>query len=297
MSLWLLHSCGREQEGMVWALGNKEFSIGRKSTCSLHYRNPSLSAVHCRFSRPAGDAQSLLVEDCSSNGTYLNGRLLDKGERAVLGDGDVVALLKPRTQRYVPRFMYRIGLSGAGAPAHASGGLSCSLDDEEPAILPYFDEGLGSVVTDDGFSSDAGSEASGAGDESGHESGEDVQRAGAAWSRSWKGKRAVRCAKITKKEQRRRRRDGRGEAEAKQELMARRSPDRAHADGGLADAEAGRAAPPLTPRSGEAGPFLGLGPRLAALAAPLTGPLRQHARTLLLCVLGACVLIELRHAA
>ena len=99
--------------------GRETYTVGRKPSCNLVLSDSRVSGLHATFSKQ--EAGRIAVVDSSSNGTYLNGRLLDKGERAVLGDGDVVALLKPRTQRYTPRYMYRCALSRAGAPAHASG--------------------------------------------------------------------------------------------------------------------------------------------------------------------------------
>lgn len=67
--------------------------IGRKEGCGLKLAGPTISAVQCRIGyRDADDVFEL--EDQSSNGTYINGRVLKKGQSAALVEGDLVQLTK-----------------------------------------------------------------------------------------------------------------------------------------------------------------------------------------------------------
>ena len=65
--------------------------IGRDPSASSHVVvDPSVSREHARLSVEGGE---LRVEDLgSTNGTYLNGRRLESGQRARVADGDELEL-------------------------------------------------------------------------------------------------------------------------------------------------------------------------------------------------------------
>src|SRR4051812_27779956 len=72
-----------------------EVAIGRdKSACVLAFpESPHLSRVHCRIYTLGRD---VFVHDHSSNGTFVNGKLMGKGCQRVLHDGDIIAALNPK---------------------------------------------------------------------------------------------------------------------------------------------------------------------------------------------------------
>eukprot|EP00877_Chromochloris_zofingiensis_P000217 jgi/Chrzof1/10196/Cz04g32100.t1 len=91
---------GHQQEVLKRNLGFVEVADGR------------VSRLHCIISLhwPAADVQPVvLLEDCSSNGTFLNGNKMAKGERVALVEGDRISLVlsvAPLTEQY---FIFRAG--------------------------------------------------------------------------------------------------------------------------------------------------------------------------------------------
>lgn len=88
--------------------------LGRKWLMDHGLEDPTTSANHLMFSRPGG---VLHVADVgSTNGTFVQGRQLNTGERAQLADGTVVRVAKTL-------FVFRKELSGSAAPAPPFGEL------------------------------------------------------------------------------------------------------------------------------------------------------------------------------
>eukprot|EP00826_Nyctotherus_ovalis_P051975 TRINITY_DN6535_c0_g1_i12.p2 TRINITY_DN6535_c0_g1~~TRINITY_DN6535_c0_g1_i12.p2 ORF type:complete len:118 (+),score=21.31 TRINITY_DN6535_c0_g1_i12:100-453(+) len=74
------------------------FTIGRAPNNDLQIANIKVSGLHCTLVKtPSVPDPDFLIEDNSSNGTYLNGKKLGKGIRANLKNGDEVVLLNHDT--------------------------------------------------------------------------------------------------------------------------------------------------------------------------------------------------------
>ena len=73
--------------GTMLPLGDNPLSIGRSDGCGLMLAEPSVSRSHAEvWADQRGDAW---VIDCgSTNGTFLNGRQVERGEPTPIGDGD-----------------------------------------------------------------------------------------------------------------------------------------------------------------------------------------------------------------
>ena len=102
--------CAMASSGKVWAElvshGNAEwamrfvegearaFTVGRHPTSSLVLEDKHISSKHLSVAQRA-DAHGrpqVYVEDSSTNGTWLNGDRLSKGERVTLADGAEIQL-------------------------------------------------------------------------------------------------------------------------------------------------------------------------------------------------------------
>ena len=70
----------------------ESYQVGRQASSALLLRDSRVSGRHCVFTAAAG---GMSVCDHSTNGTYLNGKRLEKGAPLVLADGDVVVPLVP----------------------------------------------------------------------------------------------------------------------------------------------------------------------------------------------------------
>lgn len=67
-----------------------EFTIGRSDACKLKLTDIRVSNVHCLIKLHAG---TYVLLDNSSNGTFLNGKEVGKGNKTELKDGDRVHIL------------------------------------------------------------------------------------------------------------------------------------------------------------------------------------------------------------
>ena len=70
-------------------LEGKQFVIGREPEGALVIHEPSVSGRHAHLSWNTKQQACLLQDLDSRNGTFLNGRRIDRGE-AVLADGDAI---------------------------------------------------------------------------------------------------------------------------------------------------------------------------------------------------------------
>jgi pSer/pThr/pTyr-binding forkhead associated (FHA) protein len=77
---------GFDEKG--YALETDLCTIGRSPLCCLRIAHPVVSRLHARIERQG--AVYLLSDMGSANGTYLNGRRLDKAHRLL--DGDLIGL-------------------------------------------------------------------------------------------------------------------------------------------------------------------------------------------------------------
>ena len=75
------------------------FSIGRKACCQLVLPESYayVSGEHCRlkFVESASGSGTLLLEDLSGNGTFINGRKVGRGKTQDINIGDEISLAKP----------------------------------------------------------------------------------------------------------------------------------------------------------------------------------------------------------
>lgn len=80
------------------------YSVGRgaasdislnETNCKIRLEN--LSRIHCGFKRILDDAvgYQTILEDFSSNGTFVNGVKIGKGKSKLLNHGDVISLTCP----------------------------------------------------------------------------------------------------------------------------------------------------------------------------------------------------------
>ncbi|MEM8994965.1 MAG: SpoIIE family protein phosphatase [Acidobacteriota bacterium] len=80
----------RNQPSREFQLGTAPVTIGRGIGNTLHFRDPWLSREHAKLSVVDGDDDFELEDLGSRNGTYLNGKMLQKRKR--LRTGDVITL-------------------------------------------------------------------------------------------------------------------------------------------------------------------------------------------------------------
>ena len=87
-----------------------------------------LSAVHCKlvyFEHHPKQDDSWWLEDCSSNGTYLNGTLVGKGTLRCLERGDSISLLLPKPgAAELPRYSYTFARLPSSDDAQRAGMFS-----------------------------------------------------------------------------------------------------------------------------------------------------------------------------
>ncbi|ETN38950.1 uncharacterized protein HMPREF1541_06992 [Cyphellophora europaea CBS 101466] len=90
------------------------YLVGRHPECDLIVDIPTISNRHCLFfnENRAGHARAVL-EDLSTNGTYVNDQLLSRNKRRELEDGDEITLLDDA--RFVFKYPRSSQASGFGA--------------------------------------------------------------------------------------------------------------------------------------------------------------------------------------
>jgi len=74
-------------------VGQQPFTIGRKPSCSLVLLDPRVSGEHLSFSCSEGGI--VIACDTSSNGSFLNGKRLEKQQLTQLSNGDVLSVVVP----------------------------------------------------------------------------------------------------------------------------------------------------------------------------------------------------------
>ncbi|KAA6400158.1 MAG: putative protein kinase [Streblomastix strix] len=82
----------------------EDFSIGRHKTNAIVVNDPRVSSRHCRITLQHGGilGDTFLIEDLSTNGTFLDRVKLGKGNKVNLADGVVVELLAHQLQHDLP---------------------------------------------------------------------------------------------------------------------------------------------------------------------------------------------------
>lgn len=84
--------------GGPWQLPDSgNFSIGRKACCQLVLPESYayVSGEHCRLKCVDSAGSSLLLEDLSGNGTFINGKKVGRGKTQHISIGDEISLAKP----------------------------------------------------------------------------------------------------------------------------------------------------------------------------------------------------------
>lgn len=96
-----------------------ELLIGRRDSCQIKYADTTVSAVHCKLFLKEGKkgAPEWWLEDCSSNGTYVNDKQVGKGNTKKLNNGDSFSLLKPMNGADEPSYAYIVSFEGDPAAA------------------------------------------------------------------------------------------------------------------------------------------------------------------------------------
>ncbi|CAE7465740.1 unnamed protein product [Symbiodinium sp. CCMP2592] len=107
--------------------------IGRKETCQIRISGPTVSAIQCEVQWNAQHGVFQVI-DRSSNGTFVNGRLMEKDQVVQLHDGDVVQLTKrwPHSPALQYRFVAPAGQVRREGTTHTGVSTSCP---EETKVL------------------------------------------------------------------------------------------------------------------------------------------------------------------
>ena len=121
----------------------ESYQVGRQASSALLLRDSRVSGRHCVFTAVAG---GMSVCDHSTNGTYLNGKRLEKGAPLVLADGDVVVPLvpvrTPPTEGSEPRadlvvaLVYRVAVAAPPCGLPPAGEASAQGSADPPGQPP-----------------------------------------------------------------------------------------------------------------------------------------------------------------
>ena len=121
----------------------ESYQVGRQASSALLLRDSRVSGRHFVFTAVAG---GMSVCDHSTNGTYLNGKRLEKGAPLVLADGDVVVPLvpvrTPPTEGSEPRadlvvaLVYRVAVAAPPCGLPPAGEASAQGSADPPGQPP-----------------------------------------------------------------------------------------------------------------------------------------------------------------
>lgn len=106
-----LYPFGRHFRKVDLEEGQLEYKFGRDSECDVPYtsgdiaknvRFLQISKRHFRIYKEEKDIHSLsFIEDLSSNGTFINGQKVGKGNKRLLKNNDEISLAMPCNKAYV----------------------------------------------------------------------------------------------------------------------------------------------------------------------------------------------------
>mmetsp|Transcript_24343 Transcript_24343/g.68386 ORF Transcript_24343/g.68386 Transcript_24343/m.68386 type:complete len:492 (+) Transcript_24343:34-1509(+) len=108
-------------------------SLGRRPTNDVVCRDLAVSGQHCVISCRVAEAPE--IEDCSTNGTYINDVKLGKGQRQRLSHGDVVSLTKQHEDPALlqpPRVQFRLEHRAEAASEPRLGAAAACDDGDLP---------------------------------------------------------------------------------------------------------------------------------------------------------------------
>jgi hypothetical protein len=100
----LLKGFGEIEQRLLLEEENRDYFLGRHSTCDLILDNALVSNRHCSIARITQREGShhktslTLIRDTSSNGTFVNGKPVGKGNQQVLKHNDTISLTTKRTE-------------------------------------------------------------------------------------------------------------------------------------------------------------------------------------------------------
>ena len=101
-------------------------TLGRGAACSLVLSQSFISTTHARLLRDGGDGAPA-VEDTSTNGVWLNGQKVGKGNSRPLRHADALSLAKPdATEASALRFLFTAPSAAAAAAAAPSAAAASS---------------------------------------------------------------------------------------------------------------------------------------------------------------------------
>lgn len=94
--------CLEKPQEHAYPVPSGGLGIGRRETCVIRLSGPTISSVQCEVKLKDG---VFLVEDLSSNGSFLNGKLIGRGNALPLKHGDVIQVTK--RWETIPAFQFR----------------------------------------------------------------------------------------------------------------------------------------------------------------------------------------------
>ncbi|XP_071481856.1 E3 ubiquitin-protein ligase CHFR-like isoform X2 [Diadema antillarum] len=104
---WAQLVCISDADGLVIPISKDSFSIGRGRVCDLSMPdNKVISGNHCRLYKQ-GQNDTVWLEDTSTNGTWLNGVKVGKGQKQRLCHGDEIALVFQKGDKAQDNIVYR----------------------------------------------------------------------------------------------------------------------------------------------------------------------------------------------
>lgn len=104
--------------------------VGRREECDICLNGPTVSGQQCRLRRSPSRGGRFILEDLSSNGTFVNGRRVGKNNAVELNDGDTIQLTSKVREELMFRFETGIVarasvVGGGGGSAGGGGGGGC----------------------------------------------------------------------------------------------------------------------------------------------------------------------------
>ncbi len=76
----------------VLVMEDQEMTVGRSSKCDIVFPNcDNVSKLHCKLKYDS-EKKQFCIEDCSTNGTYINYVKMEKGEKYFVGKQDLIIL-------------------------------------------------------------------------------------------------------------------------------------------------------------------------------------------------------------
>ena len=98
---------------------NRDYFLGRHSTCDLIFESVQVSNRHCSITRvvQAGSDPQVsltLIRDTSTNGTFVNGKVVGKGRQQALKHNDMITLAIKNTEAASPDLCEGLFFSSPG---------------------------------------------------------------------------------------------------------------------------------------------------------------------------------------